>query len=205
MATASPIRAGWFTPFLMVACVALAAVVVVQVRTNRSLRTDIAGLRADLEKTAAELLTARGTKPLAVGDAIEDLKLQDEKGMWNPRSFVTSGRSTLMLIASHGCEACAATAPVWETILAGPHPNCDAILVYIDGPPTPNDEHSFLPVGRYFVHKGRDTSLGRLTMIPSTVLIGPDGVIDHVWYGVIDPDMMREISDVIADAGRSPE
>jgi len=193
--------AKWFTPFLMLACVALAIVVVMLVRSNRQLKADNASLQAE----ASKAMRALEAKSLGPGDAIGELKLQGTDGMWNTRSFVTSGsppHSTLMLIASHGCEVCEAMGPLWETVLNGPHPGCDAILIYTDGATGPRDAHEYLPVARYQVNNGKATSLGKLTLVPATILIGPDGIIDKVWYGMLTEDDMREISDEIADAGK---
>jgi hypothetical protein len=126
--------------------------------------------------------------------------LESADGTRAPRRFDGGERSTLMMVVSAACDVCAEAGPAWAAVLAGPHPGCDAMVVSIDAVPQ-GDAGGLASLGvqKFAAIDARASTLGGLRLIPATILVGPDGVVDGVWYGVMEESAMREVSAALAD------
>ncbi len=190
---------GWFTPFLMVACIALGATVVMMNRTIARQSADRATLRAELEVAQSKLADALGMASLRVSEPVKSLVLEDGAGNRTERRFDGGNGSTMMLVVSGGCEVCAEAGPVWATLLAGPHEGWDVVEVSVDTMPT-GDAGGLgaAGVGKFLAVDARSTPLGGVRLVPATILIGPDGIVTGVWYGLLNESTMREVAEALA-------
>jgi len=105
---------------------------------------------------------------------------------------------------SGGCDVCAEAGPVWATLLAGPHEGWDVLEVSVDTMPTGDAGGlGVLGVGKFVAVDARATPLGGIRLVPATILIGPDGIVDQVWYGLLNEITMREVAGVLSGASHA--
>lgn len=199
MGAPEPHRSGWFTPFLMVGCLALAVVVVMLVRSTGRLRAENAALAAELASAQDKLKQILTKDALAPGEPLPPLTLLGIDGTRAERRFDSGHRSTAVFVASLACDACEATGAHWATIIDELPESWDAIVVYLDGPPSPNDPLAFLPADRFGAPEARVTALRRIPLVPTTMLVGPDGIVDRVWFGPLTEEAAHEV--IMATAG----
>lgn len=193
MGAPEPHRSGWFTPFLMVGCLALATVVVMLVRSTGRLRADNAALAAELASAQDKLKQILTKDALAPGEALPPLTLLGLDGARVERRFDGGQRSTAVFVASLACDACEATGAHWATIIDELPEPWDAIVVYLDGPPTPTDPLAHLPADRFGAPEARVTALRRIPLVPATILVGADGVIERIWFGPLTEEDAHEV------------
>ena len=192
---------GWFTPFLMVACIALGVVVVLMSRTISRQSAERAALHEQLVEVNDRLAKEIQRTSVRRGDAFGVVTLRAADGTETPTRFDWGARSTMVLVVSGGCEACAAAVGTWRSVVEGPHPNCDVIVMALDTLPEAEEAAlDALGVDRFVAVDGRTSTLGGLRLVPATILIGPDGVIERVWHGVVSDAVAAEMSEALARA-----
>lgn len=197
----APSRRDWFTPFLMVACIALGVVVVLLSRTIARQSADRAALHEELVEVNNKLAAEMQRTSVRRGDVFGVITLRAADGTETPTRFDWGDRSTVVLVVSGGCDACAVNLEAWRDVLAQPHPHCDVVLITVDEfPPGETAALDALGVDRFVAVDGRTSTLGGLRLVPATILIGPDGVIERVWHGVVSDAVAAEMSEALARA-----
>ena len=197
----SPRSSGWFTPFLMVACVALGVVVVMMSRTISRQSAERAALHEQLIEASDRLAAEMQRTSVRRGDVFGVVTLRAADGTETPTRFDWGDRSTMVLVVSGGCDACAVNLEAWRTVVDRPHPSCDVVLMTVDEfPPGETAALDALGVDRFVAVDGRASTLGGLRLVPATILIGPDAVIDRVWHGVVSDAVAEEMGAALASA-----
>ena len=175
-----------FTVFLVVACLALAVLVVMLALENRDLKSQIAS-------------HDHGPRPdeLATGDRIESAVLAGSDGKPVRVEFPAPRRTTLLLVFTSTCPACARTFPVWRDVLRDGPRDLRVVGVQLDrpsgGPASPELTALNLP---FAIHGPGDPVppfLKKVGSVPATIVVGPDGTVRKAWYGTLDDERQQEL------------
>lgn len=187
----SPRSARLFTGFLILACIALCILVILLSQENRRLKS-----------RALTPAAAPGRPPaLKPGDHLAPLTLIDRTGRVADYAFSAASQRTLILAVGGGCPHCATTVPIWNEILrqvASPAVRIIGIQVEAESPgalePLPADFEI------HAVRNPRHTWLYALPMVPSTIIAGPGGVIEHAWFGELSEAQQEELRTALIEA-----
>jgi hypothetical protein len=166
-------RAPLFSIFLIVACAGLAVLVVVLARQNQALR---AALTDALE--ARQLAPSPGLQP---GDRLSAATVIDTAGSERTLDLASPGKRLLM-VASAQCPTCESVRPFWRQLAqwAG-ETNVEPLYLLTDRRPQESDAEA-LGVQTYGVRQFKESSLGRVPLVPALLLVR-DGVVERVWLG----------------------
>lgn len=183
----------FFTMFLVMVCVALAAEVSLLVRSNRNLRRQLAESSAALQGNTLNIHPGKPFDlPPLVNEAGDEFRV--EFGSDQPR--------TLVLVYSSSCRACVETIPIWNAML--PAAGSEAIRVV---PILLGSEES-LPVtaspiatSSYRVADGEDAFMRRVLKVPTTILLDRNGVVDQAWMGFLTKEKESDLLEAIATNG----
>lgn len=181
----------WFTIFLGVVSSALAVVVILLVLQNRQLKNRLAAL----PDHAPPPLT------LHAGDLFGPLVLVDDAGARLPVTFDAGSGDTLLLIFSVGCPACKETLPVWDALLSEPtRAELRVMGLQLDRGEEPDAlVAAALPFPVFGVDHAASESLGKVSHIPTTVLLDGEGRVRRAWVGVLTDEGERELRAAIRD------
>jgi hypothetical protein len=177
----------WFNIFMMVACVALAVVVLLLAMQNRELKAQLAQLsRPQIPPEA-----------LKQGDSFVPLVLLDDSGAETPLRFGPGEPRSLLLFFSTNCPACRQTLPVWSELLEAPPAG-----LRVAGVRTGSQVED-IPYLSFPVYTVQDaTSLvGKIPYIPSTLILDSEGTVEQVWYGGLDESQLEELSRALGLTG----
>ncbi len=182
-----------FTLFLVVACIALAVLVIVLARQNRQLKMAMAGVPGPQVPPDA----------LKTGDQVEPFALLGEAGRKDRLEFPVNGPKTLLLVFSTHCPACEKTLPVWDEFLAAiKSPGLRTIGIETDRPGSSPDVSGLLPAALRFpvfsVEKPEPPVMRRLPYIPATVLLDGNGRAVRVWFGIPTKEQLDELRDLVS-------
>jgi len=174
-----------FTVFLMVACAALAVLVLLLAMQNRRLKEQLSTL----------LTPQMPPDALREGNVLEPLALLDEGGNRIVLSFEGAGEQTLLLFFSPDCPACRETIPVWSALLQSRPLEVRVAGVRLGGEveDVPN-----LPFTVYTPEDGGKSLGGKIPFVPATILLDDGGAIERVWYGMLDEGKQSELRDALA-------
>ena len=132
------------------------------------------------------------------GEIVDPLVLPSVGGEVMEVAYENPELDTLLLIFSPDCPACQANMDNWKLLEQGHDSNCTR-LFYIstaDEETTRRfaEDHDLLgPV----LIAGQDDLVGyKVTHIPMTVIVGPDGVVQRVWVGVMPDGAADEVINV---------
>lgn len=177
-----------FNIFLMVACAALAVLVLLLAMQNRRLKEQVSTL----------LTPQMPPEALQEGQVLEPLALLDDGGNRVVVNFEGLGERTLLLFFSPDCPACRETIPVWSVMLQNQPPAVRVIGVRLGAEmeDVPN-----LPFGVYSPEDGGKSLAGKIPFVPATVLLDDKGLIERVWYGMLDEEKQAELSDILGGMG----
>lgn len=178
-----------FTGFLVIACSALAVLVVM-----------LASQNAELKEQIAAASRAPSVDALGEGDAVGPVGLVDARGGETELRFDEAGPATLVLVVSGTCDFCARTVPVWNGLFAGlPPERLRVVGIEVGGPPGGTASLGYgLRVPLHTAPGAGSTWLRRIPMVPAAVLVNPGGVVAKVWLGEPGEADRREMAALAA-------
>jgi len=176
-----------FSIFLMVACAALAILVLLLAQQNRRLKSQLATL----------LTPQMPPEALKAGDVLEPLALLDDGGNRVLINFEGLADRTLLLFFSPDCPACRETIPVWSALLNGRRSTVRVTGIRLGGgiEDAPN-----LPFAVYTPEDGGQSLAGRIPFVPATMILDSDGTVERAWYGLLDEEKQAELAQILAEA-----
>jgi hypothetical protein len=179
-----------FTLFLVVACIALAVLVIVLARQNRQLKSGLAALLAP-ELPADALKT---------GDRVEPIALLGEGSRKELVEFSPDGPKTLLLVFSAHCPACEKTLPIWNDFLASAPAGLRTIGIQTDRPGAAPDVSGIVPASLRFpvfsVATPKPSALDKMPYVPVTVLLDGHGRVVRVWFGIPTKKQLDELREL---------
>jgi len=177
-----------FTVLFAVLFLGMAVELVLLTRQNRA-------LKASLAETQGECAAAQESvaPSLRIGDVMEPLTLGSLAGETIELAFDDPRGDVLLLIFSARCPACNENLPNWKRIerIGGPE---GPRIYYVS-----TDEET---VAREFAAEHElqkpvlvadSRELHRVNHIPTTIQIGPEGIVRNVWVGVLPAEALVEI------------
>ena len=185
-----PSRWDPFTTFLVVACLALAVLVLLLARENRSLKTLIA--------SGGHASVADDPNALKTGDTLTPFEIIDGSGAKTRLEFGRGEDRTLLLVFSVSCPACEKNMPIWTALLAtAPPPSVRVVAIQTDkvgpaGEKSPKLEQAF-PFPVYAVGHPQPAPLAKVPYIPATVVLDSKGVVIKAWFGVLSADQQHDL------------
>jgi len=176
---------------LMVLLAGAIVEVALLVRQNRS-------LRAQLESLSSQAAEAGRTGGPEVGSQAAPLDLIDPNGA--PARLVFGGqprRTTLVMIATAECPACAQTLTLWKKALVeAPSESVRSIALTLEDP-APLEaklQKAGLSSPVYKVAPGEaSTRSWKIKVVPLTVVVDPSGKIDRVWEGTFSDEAFQSL------------
>lgn len=181
-----------FTVFLVVACLALAVLVVLLARENRHLKAQMASPGPEMENALRE------------GDILQPAALTGSAGEPVQVDFGASAGHTLLLVFTSTCPACAETFPIWRDLLNRPHPSVQVVGIQLDreqpGAPAAGHDLSTLPFPVYGPGEPHPTFLEKVPGVPATILVDSGGTVRKVWFGVLGNTQRADLEQEIAPA-----
>ena len=177
-----------FTIFLLVACLALSALVVVLAWQNWTMKRELARAHSPEAPDA-----------LAPGDVVPAFDVVDPSGKAERIAFGDGTPRTLLLVFSTTCPACKLNMPIWNELLARPVPpsmrvvgiQTDAGAEHAEGSPA-------LPFSVFTLDRSHGASLEKIPFIPATVVLDPQGTVVAAWFGVLTESQQAELARQLA-------
>ena len=178
----------FFSIFLMVACAALAVLVVLLAQQNRRLKTQLSTL----------LTPQMPPEALKEGDILEPLALLDDGGNRVGINFDGLADRTLLLFFSPDCPACREAIPGWSALRNEYRSTARVTGIRLGAgiEDAPN-----LPFAVYTPEDGGQSLAGKIPFVPATVVLDETGTIERVWYGMLDEEKRGELVDILSRAG----
>ena len=175
-----------FTLFLVVACLALAVLVVLLARENRSLKQEIS--------RAAE--AGAGIKE---GESVASFSVASPEGTPETVALDGSGPRVLVLVFTSTCPHCEKTLPIWKEILAAVPPGLRVVGLQLDAATAGGQSLATagLPFPVYAPGSPGPEFLKRLPGVPSALLLRPDGKVEHAWYGAPSDEQRKELESAV--------
>jgi peroxiredoxin len=176
-----------FHVVLTIVFVAMAVEIVLLVRQNRELEATVSELAARLESLAAP-------PALAVGETVSPLELRSLDGSPTEIAY-DDGVDTVLLVFSPDCPACEANIDRWKRLAEANDPTCNRMywVSTADAERTrPFTERHALPPP-VLIGTGEALAAYKVTHVPTTVVVGPGGVVESVWVGALSDDAEADI------------
>jgi len=161
-------------------------------RPGRSRRL-LAAQNLALKRHIAALASSPLAGALESGDTLGALALVDVAGASRPLEFAPDLGPTLLLVFTAECPACLETIPIWNEALAslrGDRPR--VIGVQLDAPSRRAEVPGPFPV--FAVDRAASAALDKIPGVPATVLVDTTGVVERVWFGVLDGEKRMELA-----------
>jgi thiol-disulfide isomerase/thioredoxin len=182
-----------FMLFLVVACIALAVLVIFLARQNRQLKASLASLAAS--QVPADALKA--------GDRVEPFALLGEAGRKDRLEFSPDGSKTLLLVFSTHCPACERALPIWnDFVAAGPPAHLRVVGIETDRPGAAPELGGIVPASLRFpvfsVEQPPPPVMARVPYVPATVLLDGHGRVVKVWFGIPTKEQIGELRDLVS-------
>jgi len=179
-----------YTVFLLVACVALAAIVVALALQNRALKRQL---------SIAYSEQGGGPPAFKAGDIVTPLTVVADTGEPTTISFGQGESKTVLLVFSSSCHACKDTVPIWRKIFASPlAAGVRVIGVQTDrldaNPAAPVELAASFPFPVYGYKREGNDALAKVPYIPAAILVDPNGVVLKSWVGVPGDDAIGAIT-----------
>jgi len=177
----------FFTIVFVVLFVLMAVELVLLIRQNRSLKRTVAELSAGQHQ---------GQVPtLEEGETVLPLSLSDLDGQTARVGYDHPGRDSLLLIFSPDCPACKQNMSGWQEIakhnVAGER---DLYFISTAGQArTQQFVAEYGLEGPVLVAQADALTGYKVAYIPTTLLIGPGGVVKRVWVGVMSEEELEEL------------
>jgi hypothetical protein len=195
----APTKSGngrWFTGFLAIACMGLGAEVLLLTRKNHELN--------ELLANAANERTLADVQP---GDLLEPFALLGEEGEHMDLQFGPAQPRSLLLVFAAGCPDCERVLPIWNQLVPGQTTTRLRVLgIRLDRPRDAGPDASPAVNFPVYTVRSRDkTRIGRVSSVPTTILLDEDGVVEQAWTGVLDGNQADALRNAIAVLTRSVE
>ena len=184
----------WYYRVYSVAATLIAVFALAQtaflVRTNNS--------SARLSNTMRQIALDR---PMIEGDKIVQLTGVDIQGRWESiRTLNGAGRRSLLVAVAATCQFCESSLPVFKRIAPQAlATGMQVIWVSRDSPQDTslNDHLTALP-GTLVTDPTHFTWIHmKLSYVPQTAILSPDGAVAHVWLGALATEQEKEIVNAI--------
>jgi hypothetical protein len=133
---------------------------------------------------------------LKQGDLMETLTLLDQAGNGVTIEFGARRDKTLLLIFSPECPACAETLPIWSEMFVEPLPSLRLVGLRM-GPES--EEGPSLPFTIYIPDERGSGLAGKIPFVPTTLLVDGKGVVEQIWYGVLQQEDREELQRRLAE------
>lgn len=183
-----------FTAFLVIACAGLCLLTLLLARENRRLKST---------PPPATPETGFAPRPSALrpGEFLPPLTLIDRAGRAFDQPFAAPGRRTLFLGTGGGCPHCETTIPIWNQILGEVgSPAVQVVGIQVDAEAPDRLDTTAARFDLHAVKNPRRTWLYGIPMIPATIIAGPDGAIEHAWFGELSPAQQEELRTALIEA-----
>ena len=176
-------KVDWFTAFLVVACCALAALVIALTVRNRSLTQQL-----------AHMAEASAPPQFKKGDVVTPFPVVADSGASETIAFGGGESKTLLLVFSSTCPACKQTIPEWTDLLrtTPPAQSVRVIGVQTDkldaNAAAPGEVTAAYPFPVYGYKRPNPDPLAKVPFIPAAIVVDTHGVVLDAWFGVPRPD-----------------
>jgi len=176
-----------FTAFLVVACLALAGLVIALTIQNRSLKEQLAHA------------PAMGAPPqFKAGDQVSPFEVVADSGEKSTIGFGQGEAKTVLLVFSAHCPACNETLPIWSRMLATPPAQGVRVIgVQTDrldeNPAAPLQLAASFPFPVYGYKRPKPDPLSKVPFIPAAIVIDAQGVVVDAWFGIPEKDVEQAL------------
>lgn len=175
-----------FTIVLVVACIALAGLVIALALQNRALKR--------------QLVYGGGPPPpvFEAGNSVPSFTVVADTGEQKTIAFGEGETKTILLVFSSSCSACKDTVPIWRTLFASP-PATGLRIVGIQtdrldaNPAAPAEVTGAYPFPVYGYKRPSPDPLAKVPFIPAAIVVDPKGVVVKAWFGVPGADAIAEL------------
>lgn len=173
-------KTDWIQLASLVLIVALMVEVILLIRENKQLKTTLAQLQP---------------VQLKPGERAEPFRIESLDG--TPGEFTYSpGKKYLLFIFSTSCSHCENTLVYWQHIAANNNGRrCNIVGVSLDKPGE-TKKYTLEKNLTFSVVADADSNFGRkykISGVPTTILVGGDGVVERSWYGELSATQSDDI------------
>lgn len=189
-----------FVGFLLVAVCGLCVLVVLLLRQNRDLRTQIE-FKKRVEQTSA-------APSLAIGESVEPLDLIGAGGAVTRTTFGEHEPATVVFFVAEHCGYCEKAIPLWagavretrDTLASAKGPGVRIVGVVADALDDASLKQITPEIPTFRVQDGHKTWLKRVNATPSAVLLSPTGKVENFWIGETNAAQVEELRTAILTA-----
>ena len=176
-----------FGIFLVVVFAVMTVELVLLARQNRQLKTNLSRLQG-------EMMANRGGEvpSLKIGEVLEPLLLPTLNGEPRRLAYDDPVRNTILLIFSPDCPACQENMSNWKRLQESCDPNRER-LFYVstaEGEKTAEFARDHALPEPVLLSDHEALTRYNVFSIPTTVVVGPGGVVKRVWVGVLPEDAL---------------
>ncbi|MBX3379434.1 MAG: hypothetical protein KF805_05015 [Phycisphaeraceae bacterium] len=202
-ASARPTEDGWargFQAFLLLAVCVLCVLVVLLLRQNRELRSQIE-FKKRVEQTSA-------APSLAIGESVAPLELIAPDKSITRTTFGEHEPATLVFFVAEHCGYCEKAIPLWtaalrdsrESLAAAKGPGLRIVGIVADALDDASLKQIAPEIPTFRVQDGPRTWLLRVNATPSAVLLSPLGKVENFWIGETNAAQVDELRNAILAA-----
>jgi hypothetical protein len=168
----------------------MAVELVLLIKQNRELKAEISTLQADLASAREQTLPT-----FQIGEVVEPLNVVSIHGEPAQITYDDESLDTVLLIFSPNCPSCAVNMENWKELEALLNRELDRIYYVstMGGEETLPFIEEHQPDGPVFISDDNALLDYRVTYIPTTMEIGPGGVVKNVWVGELPDEAAAEI------------
>lgn len=158
-------------------------------------------LRAN-QRLSDALRHIRAEEQLQAGDRLPALEGRDLTGARLEAAYGNdSEQRTLLLVFTPACPFCAENWPNWSRVLASARREHTRIIAVDPSGTVTTDyvrAHGLTDIP-LVVSLDYRSGLGyKLRTVPTTMLIGPEGHVERIWRGVLDPESVSVLEAAVA-------
>ncbi len=189
-----------FFVFLLIAVCGLSVLVVLLLRQNRDLRSQIE-FKKRVEQTSA-------APSLAIGETVESLELIAPDKSVTRTTFGENEPATVVFFVAEHCGYCEKAIPLWSAVLrdsraslaAAKGPGVRFVGIVADALDDASLKQIDPEIPTFRVRDGHKTWLIRVNATPSAVLLSPLGKVENFWIGETNAAQMEELRNAILAA-----
>lgn len=194
-----------------------AVLILLLVKQNRELKSDVSALRTQLAESTMSKGDKAGFRPsLQLGEAVTGLQLVRLDRTATQLTFPHDGPTMLFMLGRH-CGYCDQATPIYEDILrehvSGVAPTKLRVIGVIADAPPPDDASdagkaawtdAFTKAGKFIppfaAPDGPRTWLLKVNSTPAAVLLDKDGKVLGLWRGEVTKERADEMRAALIDA-----
>lgn len=194
-----------------------AVLILLLVRQNRELKSEVSALRTQLAESTMNQGAKAGFRPsLQLGEAVTGLRLVRPDRTATPLDFPNDGPTMLFMLGRH-CGYCDQATPIYEDILrehvAGVAPTKLRVIGVIADAPPPDDASDagkaawtdafskpVTLIPSFAVPDGPKTWLLKVNATPAAVLLDKEGKVLGLWRGEVTKERADEMRTALLDA-----